>query len=59
MVLSEEIGIRIRHWSDAGMTIRDVNTGKTYDDAVDLLALRHTYAETDTPIDRVFEEGEE
>lgn len=41
---------RIRHYSDAGMMIRQIETGILYEDAVDRVPCRWTYEETDTPI---------
>lgn len=53
MVKSEliENGERIHHWSDAGLKIRQVETGIVYDDAVDVMPCRYTYNETDEPIE--------
>lgn len=45
-----EDGRRVRHWSDAGMMIRQIETGNEYEDAVDIAPCRYTYEETDTPI---------
>lgn len=42
---------RIRHYSDMGMQIRQVETGILYEDAVDYLPCRYTYTETDIPIE--------
>lgn len=41
---------RIRHYSDAGMMIRQIETGRLYEDAVDRIPCRYTYGETDIPI---------
>jgi len=41
---------RIRHYSDAGMMIRQMETGALYEDAVDIPE-KFTYTETDTPIE--------
>lgn len=51
-------GTRIRHYSDIGMYLRQVETGILYEDAVDYLPCRFTYAETDIPIED-WEEPEE
>lgn len=48
---------RIRHYSDRGMRILQEQTGIVYDDAVDVLPCRYTYAETADPI--VSEEGQD
>ena len=37
---------RIRHYSDAGYKIRQIETGNVYDDAVDYVPCRYTYEET-------------
>ena len=50
MIKTEEINGRIRHYSDAGFKIRQIETGVLYDDAVDVLPCRYTYGETDEPI---------
>lgn len=39
---------RTHTWSDAGMMIRQAETGNLYEDAVDSVA--HTYVETNEPI---------
>ena len=41
----------VRHYSDAGMKIRQVETGNIYDDAADIIPCRYTYEETDEPIE--------
>ena len=41
---------RRRTWSDAGMMIRQEETGALYEDAVDVQPVRYTYTETSTPI---------
>lgn len=51
MIQTEIIGDRIRTYSDAGMMIRQVETGILYQDAVDV-PNRYTYNETDIPIPR-------
>lgn len=51
MIKTEEINGRIRHYSDAGFKIRQIETGVLYDDAVDVLPCKYTYEETDEPID--------
>lgn len=51
MIQTEIVGDRIRTYSDAGMQIRQVQTGILYHDAVDVPGL-YTYDETDIPIPR-------
>ena len=52
MIQSELLagGKRIRHWSDLDVMIRQVETGRVYQDAVDRVPCRYTYEETDVPI---------
>lgn len=46
-----EDGERVRHYSDEGFKIRQIETGVIYEDAVDVLPCRYTYEETDEPIE--------
>ena len=41
---------RVHHYSDAGMMIRQIETGILYEDAVDRAPCKYTYEETDEPI---------
>lgn len=51
MIQTEQITAkRIRHYSDAGMMIRQIETGIIYQDAVDNIPCRYTYEETGEPI---------
>lgn len=43
-------GELVRHYSDEGMMILQVETGIEYEEAVDVLPCRYTYEETDKPI---------
>lgn len=43
----------VRHYSDSGMRIRQVETGNIYDDAADMIPCRYTYEETDIPIEDI------
>lgn len=54
-----ENGERVRHWSDAGYKIVQVETGILYDDAVDVLPCRYTYEETEEPVEESVEEPED
>lgn len=54
-----ENGERIRHYSNIGMQIRQVETGIIYEDAVDVLDAGYTYEETDLPIEDDGEAGAE
>lgn len=50
MIQTQMIGDRIRTYSDAGMKIRQDQTGIIYYDAVDVPSMGYTYTETDIPI---------
>ena len=50
MIQAEMIGERILHYSDHGMKIRQIETGKLYEDAIDVMPCQYTYEETDIPI---------
>ncbi len=41
----------VRHYSDAGKMILQVETGEEYSDAVDLMPCKYTYTETDKNIE--------
>lgn len=41
---------RVRCYSDANLMIKQIETGRVYEDAVDVKPLRYTYEETDIPI---------
>lgn len=40
-------GTLVRHYSDAGFVLLQVETGMKYADPVDLVPCRYTYVETD------------
>ena len=44
-------GTLIRHYSDKGMKLLQVETGIIYDEAVDLMPCKYTYEETDEPVE--------
>ena len=44
-------GTLIKHYSDAGFMLLQVETGAKYSDPVDLVPCRYTYEETDELID--------
>lgn len=50
MIQTEMIGERILHYSDQNMKIRQIETGKLYEDAIDVMPCQYTYEETDIPI---------
>ena len=41
----------VKSYSDRGMMMLQVETGAMYGEAIDVLPLRYTYEETDTPIE--------
>ena len=41
---------RIRHYSNQGLRIRQIETNVIYDDAVDVIPCRYTYEETNESI---------
>lgn len=44
-------GTLIKHYSDAGFILLQVETGAKYSDPVDIVPCRYTYIETDELID--------
>jgi hypothetical protein len=58
MIVTEMIDDRIRHYSDRGMKISQVETGKLYEDAVDIVPCPYTYDETGEPIEVDYGYGE-
>ena len=54
MIKIQQIGeTQIRHYSDEGFKIRQIETGILYDDAVDMVPCRYTYEESNEPIEDV------
>lgn len=53
MIIEEivEEGTRVRHYSDIGNYIEQIETGIIYEDAVDVIPCKYTYRETDEPIE--------
>lgn len=49
----------VKHYSDSGFLIRQIETGALYGEAVDLRPCRYTYEETDEPIDKPEPEEDE
>ena len=45
-------GKLIRHYSTDGMRLLQVETGIEYDEAIDAVPCRYTYAEMDKPIEK-------
>lgn len=53
MIVSEILQNKyVRHYSDSGKRIRQVETDAVYDEAVDLFPCRYTYVETDKNIEQ-------
>ena len=51
MVQVEQISeMCVRHYSDAGYKLRQIETGNIYNDAVDVIPCAYTYEETDEPV---------
>lgn len=51
MVQVEQVSeMCVRHYSDAGYKLRQVETGNLYPDAVDVIPCAYTYEETDEPV---------
>ena len=41
----------VRHYSDVGLKLRQIETGMIFPDAVDVIPCQYTYEETDIPLD--------
>lgn len=46
----------VKHYSDQGMYIRQIETGIEYSEAVDVVPCRYTYEETENPIEEPIDE---
>lgn len=56
MIVKEDINGRlIKHSSDQGFYIRQVETGIEYAEAIDVIPCRYTYEETDRHIEEIEE----
>jgi len=52
MIIEEPYGDDlVRHYSDRGMMMLQVETGLKYGDAIDVTPCPYTYVETDEPMD--------
>ena len=51
MIKTEDLGMVIRTYSDAGVKIRQIETNTLWNDAIDIKPVAFTYEETDEPID--------
>ena len=45
-------GTLIRHYSDSGMKLLQVETGIVYDEAIDIIPCKFTYEETENPVEQ-------
>lgn len=52
MILEEQVSeMCVRHYSDANVILRQVETNMLFTDAVDVIPCQYTYEETDIPIE--------
>ena len=52
MVKTEQISeMCVRHYSDVGLKLRQIETGLIFPDAIDVIPCQYTYEETDIPLD--------
>lgn len=59
-VLEEQVSETcVRHYSDKGFKIRQLETNVIYDDAVDVIPCQFTYEETNEPIENNILDAEE
>ena len=53
MIVEEKLNERlVKHYSNNGMKIKQVETGLVYDEAVDLIPCQYTYEETNEPAEQ-------
>lgn len=52
MIVMEQIGNRERRHSDQNVMLRQIETGRLYEDATDIVPCPYTYEETDMPIEQ-------
>lgn len=50
MIVTEQIGNRERRHSDQNVMLRQIETGRLYEDATDIVPCPYTYEETDAPL---------
>lgn len=59
MIIEQQVNdTLVRNYSDAGVMIRQIETGTLYSDAVDVVPCRYTYEETETPVEHTPETTE-
>ena len=59
MIIPKKNGNSIYHYSDKNVKLRQIETGRIYDDANDVIPSQYTYEETDIPIDVNIDDSEE
>jgi hypothetical protein len=53
MIVEEKLNEQfVKHYSDKGVKMKQVETGILYDDAIDVIPCRYTYEETAIPVER-------
>lgn len=53
MVVEEKLNEQfIKHYSDKGVKLKQIETGIVYDEAIDLLPCQYTYEETEYPVEQ-------
>lgn len=53
MIVEEKLNEQlVRRYSDKNVKLKQVETGRIYDDAVDLIPCKYTYEETEIPIEQ-------
>ena len=56
MIVKEKVSERlVRHYSDEGFYIKQIETGIEYSEAVDVVPCKYTYEETDKPLEEIIE----
>lgn len=51
MIREEIQGDRVLHWSDLNVWIRQTETSRVYESALDVIPCPYTYEETEEPIE--------
>ena len=59
MIIKEIVNGFCHHYSDKNVKLRQIETGRIYDDANDVIPSQYTYEETDIPIDVNIDDSEE
>lgn len=57
MIQTEQLNDRlVKTYSDEGFRIKQLETGRIYDEAIDVIPLRYTYEETEEKIELIEED---